>query len=215
MFYAPAQDVQTPTHPRIHVRDARDAHIVFEAVRQGKLKPVLRRLNEMERARYITSGSLFVWEESDDEMGLKRWTDGRVWSQSRMREVGIHPPAPSGPFTPVSYRLIPTDSRTYSMTKSSGTSPPPSRNQSESSLHCVPSRRARRSLGAPTPATCHLPHRPPARLRPRSHPCVGHCTRGHPKPADARTASSRGRRGRGRPRRSRTTSGATTTRTGS
>jgi len=35
---------------------------------------------------YIVSGALFVWEESDDEMGLKRWTDGRVWSQSRMRE---------------------------------------------------------------------------------------------------------------------------------
>ena len=49
MFYAPAQDVQRPTHPRLHVRDARDAHIVFEAVRQGRLKPVIRRLNELER----------------------------------------------------------------------------------------------------------------------------------------------------------------------
>ncbi len=87
MFYAPAQDVQRPTHPRLHVRDARDAHIVFEAVRKGLLKPVFRRLNELERSNYIQSGSLFVWEESDDEMGLKRWTDGRVWSQSRMREV--------------------------------------------------------------------------------------------------------------------------------
>lgn len=91
MFYAPAQDVQRPTHPRLHVRDARDAHVVFEAVRQGRLKPVQRRLNELERSTYITSGSLFVWEESDDEMGLKRWTDGRVWSQSRMREVCHYP----------------------------------------------------------------------------------------------------------------------------
>ncbi|EMD38066.1 hypothetical protein CERSUDRAFT_152690 [Gelatoporia subvermispora B] len=86
MFYAPAQDTQRPTHPRLHVRDAADAHRVFEAVRQGLLKPVQRRLNEMERSMYIVSGALFVWEESDDEMGLKRWTDGRVWSQSRMRE---------------------------------------------------------------------------------------------------------------------------------
>ena len=93
MFYAPSQDVQRPTHPRLHVRDARDAHIVFEAVRLGHLKPVMRRLNELERSTYIASGSLFVWEESDDEMGLKRWTDGRVWSQSRMREVcNLHPP---------------------------------------------------------------------------------------------------------------------------
>ncbi|PSR81502.1 hypothetical protein PHLCEN_2v6360 [Hermanssonia centrifuga] len=86
MFYAPAQDTQRPTHPRLHVRDARDAHTVFEAVRQGMLKPVVRRLNELERATYIQSGAIFVWEESDDEMGLKRWTDNRAWSQSRMRE---------------------------------------------------------------------------------------------------------------------------------
>ncbi|PAV23491.1 Gti1 Pac2 family containing [Pyrrhoderma noxium] len=45
-----------------------------------------RRLNEMERSMYIQSGSIFVWEESDDELGLKRWTDGKMWSQSRMRE---------------------------------------------------------------------------------------------------------------------------------
>ena len=77
MFYAPAQDTQRPTHPRLHVRDARDAHTVFEAVRQGMLKPVVRRLNEVERAAYIQSGAIFVWEESDDEMGLKRWTDNR------------------------------------------------------------------------------------------------------------------------------------------
>ncbi len=87
MFYAPAQDTQRPTHPRLHVRDARDAHTVFEAVRQGMLRPVVRRLNELERSTYIQSGAIFVWEESDDELGLKRWTDGKVWSVSRMREV--------------------------------------------------------------------------------------------------------------------------------
>ncbi|KAH9996852.1 Gti1/Pac2 family-domain-containing protein [Russula vinacea] len=78
--------MQRPTHNRLHVRDARDAHTVFEAVRLGRLRPVTRRLNEVERSMYITSGAIFVWEESDDDLGLKRWTDGRVWSQSRMRE---------------------------------------------------------------------------------------------------------------------------------
>ncbi|KAN0123710.1 Gti1/Pac2 family domain containing protein [Russula decolorans] len=78
--------MQRPTHSRLHVRDARDAHTVFEAVRLGLLRPVTRRLNEVERSMYITSGAIFVWEESDDDLGLKRWTDGRVWSQSRMRE---------------------------------------------------------------------------------------------------------------------------------
>lgn len=83
--------MQRPTHPRLHVRDARDAHTVFEAVRQGFLRPVQRRLNEMERSMHIHSGAIFVWEECDDEAGLKRWTDGRVWSQSRMREVRADP----------------------------------------------------------------------------------------------------------------------------
>ncbi|KLO10547.1 hypothetical protein SCHPADRAFT_856464, partial [Schizopora paradoxa] len=78
--------MQRPTHPRLHVRDARDAQTVFEAVRRGSLRPVTRRLNEIERAMFIQSGAIFVWEESEDELGLKRWTDGRVWSQSRMRE---------------------------------------------------------------------------------------------------------------------------------
>ncbi|KAG8835359.1 hypothetical protein FRC17_003842 [Serendipita sp. 399] len=35
---------------------------------------------------YVRSGSVFVWEESEDDAGIKRWTDGCMWSQSRMRE---------------------------------------------------------------------------------------------------------------------------------
>ncbi|KAJ7582956.1 Gti1/Pac2 family-domain-containing protein [Mycena floridula] len=79
-------EMQQATHSRLHVRDARDAHTVFEAVRQGFLRPVTRRLNEMERSLHVHSGAIFVWEECEDESGLKRWTDGRVWGQSRMRE---------------------------------------------------------------------------------------------------------------------------------
>ncbi|KIP06032.1 hypothetical protein PHLGIDRAFT_477404 [Phlebiopsis gigantea 11061_1 CR5-6] len=120
MFYAPAQDTQRPTHHRLHVRDARDAHTVFEGVRQGVLKPVVRRLNEHERAKYIQSGSIFVWEESDDEMGLKRWTDNRAWSQSRMREPYLfydekissdEPQAPTD--QSVKYRFVDGPSRTW------------------------------------------------------------------------------------------------------
>lgn len=66
--------MQQATHPRLHVRDARDAHAVFEAVRQGLLRPAVRRLNEVERSMHVRSGSVFVWEECDDESGLKRWT---------------------------------------------------------------------------------------------------------------------------------------------
>lgn len=66
--------MQQATHPRLHLRDARDAHTVFEAVRLGMLRPITRRLNEAERSMCIRSGSVFVWEESEDESGLKRWT---------------------------------------------------------------------------------------------------------------------------------------------
>ncbi|EAU88782.1 hypothetical protein CC1G_01155 [Coprinopsis cinerea okayama7 len=78
--------MQQATHPRLHVRDAHDAHVLFEAVRQGFLQPIRRRLNEMERAVHVKSGAIFVWFECEDDAGLKRWTDGRVWGQSRMRE---------------------------------------------------------------------------------------------------------------------------------
>lgn len=99
--------MQHATHQRLHVRDAQDAHALFEAVRQGFLPHITRRLNEIERATLVRSGAIFVWFESDDDSGLKRWTgistfdlcilsllnliprlDGRVWGQSRMREVG-------------------------------------------------------------------------------------------------------------------------------
>ncbi|RDB21402.1 cAMP-independent regulatory protein pac2 [Hypsizygus marmoreus] len=84
--------MQQATHPRLHVRDAHDAHVVFEAVRQGFLRPVVRRLNDAERATIVRPGAIFVWIECEDDAGLKRWTDGRVWGQSRMREARVLQP---------------------------------------------------------------------------------------------------------------------------
>ncbi|KAG8961999.1 hypothetical protein FRC03_004733 [Tulasnella sp. 419] len=72
------------THPRLHIRNANDAHTLFEAVRLGKLPIVRRRLSPTERE--LQSGEVFVWEEASYKGGLERWTDGRKWSQSRMRE---------------------------------------------------------------------------------------------------------------------------------
>jgi len=78
--------MQGPTHPRLHIRDRADAHKLFEAVRLGLLPAVTRRLNDAERVAHIKSGSVFVWEQSDKPMGLKRWTENLHWSASRMRE---------------------------------------------------------------------------------------------------------------------------------
>ncbi|KAH8999692.1 Gti1/Pac2 family-domain-containing protein [Lactarius hatsudake] len=72
------------THPSLHIRDARDAHIILEAVRLGILPLITRRLSSTEREQ-LCSGHVFVWEEAEFKGGLERWTDGRRWSQSRMR----------------------------------------------------------------------------------------------------------------------------------
>jgi len=45
---------------------------------------IKRRLLASEREE-LASGQVYVWEEAQDEGGLLRWTDGRRWSQSRMR----------------------------------------------------------------------------------------------------------------------------------
>ncbi|KAJ7776806.1 Gti1/Pac2 family-domain-containing protein [Mycena maculata] len=74
------------THPSLHIRDVADAHKILEAVRLNLLPLIRRRLVAHERAQ-LKSGNVFVWEESEDsdEGGLVRWTEGRRWSQSRMR----------------------------------------------------------------------------------------------------------------------------------
>ncbi|KAF2012362.1 hypothetical protein BU24DRAFT_453767 [Aaosphaeria arxii CBS 175.79] len=64
-----------------HVRTPADAIILFEACRIGLLPRVQRRLSEKERQQ-IKSGSVFVWDER--EAGMRRWTDGKSWSASRV-----------------------------------------------------------------------------------------------------------------------------------
>lgn len=64
-----------------HVRTPADAIILFEACRLGLLPRVQRRLSEKER-QSIRSGSVFVWDER--EAGMRRWTDGKSWSASRV-----------------------------------------------------------------------------------------------------------------------------------
>lgn len=58
-----------------------DALLVLEAARRGMIPRVTRRLIERERGM-IQSGSVFVFDEH--ESGIKRWTDGLIWSPSRI-----------------------------------------------------------------------------------------------------------------------------------
>ncbi|KAJ2483339.1 Gluconate transport-inducing protein [Coemansia sp. RSA 2320] len=64
------------------VTTSEDALALFEACRLGYKQRVPRRLSDGERSA-IRSGSVFVWEEG--ESGMKRWTDGRSWSPSRVQ----------------------------------------------------------------------------------------------------------------------------------
>lgn len=64
-----------------HIKTPQDALIIFEACRQGSLKRVQHRLSSKER-NDIRSGHVFVWDEH--EAGMRRWTDGRTWSPSRV-----------------------------------------------------------------------------------------------------------------------------------
>ncbi|KAK3388537.1 Gti1/Pac2 family-domain-containing protein [Sordaria brevicollis] len=63
------------------VRTTADAIKLFEACRVGTLPRVQRRLSEKER-QAIRPGSVFVWDER--EAGMRRWTDGKSWSASRV-----------------------------------------------------------------------------------------------------------------------------------
>jgi hypothetical protein len=77
-----------------------DALLLFEACRRGVLPKIGRRLQERERS-IIRSGSVFIFDEKESgnfnyilfhthtqlkqkKKGIKRWTDGRAWSPSRI-----------------------------------------------------------------------------------------------------------------------------------
>lgn len=64
-----------------YIKCTQDALLIFKACQIGALSRVRRRLSDRERAN-VRSGSIFVWYES--EAGMRRWTDGRSWSPSRV-----------------------------------------------------------------------------------------------------------------------------------
>lgn len=64
-----------------HVKTQLDAIILFEACQLGLIPRIRRRLSERERLQ-IQSGCVYIWDES--EAGMRRWTDGKSWSASRV-----------------------------------------------------------------------------------------------------------------------------------
>ncbi|KAI0256348.1 Gti1/Pac2 family-domain-containing protein [Lactifluus subvellereus] len=80
-----------PTCTNIRIRTARDAEIIFHAVRLGILPMVVQRLGSEERMA-LCSGCVYVWEERNGslsesmEQGIERFTEGRSWGPSRARD---------------------------------------------------------------------------------------------------------------------------------
>jgi hypothetical protein len=64
-----------------YIETTRDALLVFEACKRGIIPRITRRLQEKDR-HLIKSGSIFCFDER--ESGIKRWTDGLIWSPSRI-----------------------------------------------------------------------------------------------------------------------------------
>ncbi|KAI8818485.1 camp independent regulatory protein, partial [Fimicolochytrium jonesii] len=64
------------------INSPNDALLLFEACRLGHMKRIQRRLSDSERIAYVKSGAIFLWDE--EESGIKRWTDGKHWSPSRI-----------------------------------------------------------------------------------------------------------------------------------
>ncbi|CAO3639802.1 unnamed protein product [Mucor hiemalis] len=64
-----------------YIENTKDSLLIFEACKRGIIPRISRRLQDRERC-LIRSGSIFCFDEH--ESGIKRWTDGLIWSPSRI-----------------------------------------------------------------------------------------------------------------------------------
>ena len=83
--------MQVPTCNSIRIRSMQDAHKIFYAIQRGLLHMVTRRLDADERSM-LGSGCVYAWEERGPHseitgLGIERFTEGRRWSPSRVRDV--------------------------------------------------------------------------------------------------------------------------------
>ena len=88
--------MQPPTCINVRIRSTCDAHKIFFAVQRGTLPMISKRLDADERLA-LCSGCVYAWEERGPNtevtgLGIERFTEGRRWSPSRVRDVR-HTPA--------------------------------------------------------------------------------------------------------------------------
>ncbi|KAH9485085.1 cAMP-independent regulatory protein pac2 [Psilocybe cubensis] len=111
--------MQQPTCTNVRIRSTADAHKIFAAVQQGILHMVTRRLDADERIA-LRSGCVYAWEERGPHseltgLGIERFTEGRRWSPSRVRDEFLFyyekysPPAEANQIGNASDRMPPRD----------------------------------------------------------------------------------------------------------
>ncbi|KAH0828184.1 Gti1/Pac2 family-domain-containing protein [Lanmaoa asiatica] len=97
---------QRPTCINVRIRSTRDAHKIFYGVQRRVLPMITRRLDADERLA-LRSGCVYAWEERGPHteitgLGIERFTEGRRWSPSRVRDEFLFyyekytPPADAG-----------------------------------------------------------------------------------------------------------------------
>ncbi|KAK7473213.1 hypothetical protein VKT23_001311 [Stygiomarasmius scandens] len=82
--------MQHPTCTNVRIRSVACAQKIFYAVKLGNLRMVTRRLDADERLA-LRSGCVYAWEERGPHteitgLGIERFTEGRRWSPSRVRD---------------------------------------------------------------------------------------------------------------------------------
>ncbi|EOB14503.1 cAMP-independent regulatory protein pac2 [Nosema bombycis CQ1] len=64
-----------------YIQTYEEAVLIVHTTRLGYLIPITQRL-KMEERENLRSGDIFVFIESEN--GMKRWTDGKIWSPSKI-----------------------------------------------------------------------------------------------------------------------------------
>lgn len=92
----PSPMPQSPTCAGIKIRSVHDAQLILYACHIGRLEMIKMRLDSADR-HALTSGNVYAWEERSprsDPMGsgIERFTEGKRWTASRLRDVRPPPP---------------------------------------------------------------------------------------------------------------------------
>ncbi|KAK4163409.1 Gti1/Pac2 family-domain-containing protein [Cladorrhinum sp. PSN259] len=79
-------DANVPLSPSFvgYIGDTISALKLLELCLLGQINHMPRRPGDQERAELIKSGHIFIYDEQIS--GIKRWTDGHLWSPSRIQE---------------------------------------------------------------------------------------------------------------------------------